>query len=95
MRDPPDFDGSDAGWREWVFAFESCAGLLDLDGLMDSAVGRSSARVNDQDAGALDNGLREKSRLLYHVLVQLLRGKAASIARSAERQNGADIWRLL
>ena len=27
--------------------------------------------------------------------MQLLRGKAATIARSAERQNGADIWRLL
>ena len=58
---PPDLDGSDAGWREWVFAFESHAGLLEFGDLMDSAVDRSSARAKDQDAGAWDDGLREKS----------------------------------
>ena len=45
---------------------------MGVDDLLDSAV----------DAGAWDDGLREQSRLLYHLLVQLLRGKAAAVARS-------------
>ena len=32
---------------------------------------------------------------MYHLLVQLLRGRAAAVARIAERHNGADIWILL
>ena len=51
---PPDFDGSEDGWKEWAFAFRSYVGLIELDGLLDSAVG----------AGALDDDLREISRLL-------------------------------
>ena len=64
---PPGFDGSEKEWEEWSFAFRSFVGLLELDGLLDSAVG----------AGALDDDLREKSRLLYHLLVHLLRGKGS------------------
>ena len=82
---PPDFDGSENGWKEWAFTFRSFAGLLELGGLLDSAVG----------AGAWDDGLRDKPRLLNHLLVQLLRGQAAAVARTAERQKGADMWILL
>ena len=44
------------------------------------------------DAGTWDHDLREISRLLYHLLVLLLQGKAAAVARHAGRQNGADLW---
>ena len=56
---PPYFDGSEAGWKEWMFAFESYAGLHELDDLMDRGT----------NAGTWDDGLRERSRLLYHLLV--------------------------
>ena len=68
-----------------MFAFESYAGLHKLGDIM----------YSELSAGAWDDGLREKSRLLYHLLVRAMRGKAASIARSAERQNGAEVWKLL
>ena len=58
-------------------AFKNYAGLLVFDDLLYSAV----------DAGAWDDGLRDKSRILYHLLVQLLRGNAAAVARSAEGAN--------
>ena len=64
----PDFVGSEDGWKEWAFALKSFAGLLELDDLLDSVV----------DAGTWDNDLRDKSGLLCHLLVQLLRGKAVS-----------------
>ena len=83
---PPNIDGSDTGWKEWVFAFESHAGLLELNELMEGAVGRISPRVSYAHAAAWDDNLRGQSKLLYHILVQLMRGKAASVARSAERE---------
>ena len=57
---PPNFDGSDTGWKDWVFAFESYAGLLELDDLMESVVGRSSLRVSYSHAAAWDDNLRGK-----------------------------------
>ena len=66
---PPDFDGSEAGWKEWMFAFESFAGLHEFDGLL----------YSELSAGAWTDGLRERTRLLYHLLVGVMRGKAASI----------------
>ena len=57
-----------------VFAFESYVGLLDLDDLMESAVGRSPHRVSYQHAAAWDDNLRANSKFLHHILVQLLWG---------------------
>ena len=68
-----------------MFAFESYGGLHELEDLL----------YSELSAGAWDDGLREKPRLLYHLMVRVLRGTAASIARSAERQNGVEVWNLL
>ena len=67
-----------------MFAFERYAGLHEFEDLL----------YSELSAGAWTDGLRERTRLLYHLLVGALRGKAASIVRAAERQNGAEVWRL-
>eukprot|EP00972_Heterocapsa_arctica_P073652 10875625-Heterocapsa_arctica.AAC.1 len=38
---------------------------------------------------------RQKSSLLFNLLVQLVRGRAMAVVRGVEKANGLECWRLL
>eukprot|EP00972_Heterocapsa_arctica_P017674 2612443-Heterocapsa_arctica.AAC.1 len=47
------------------------------------------------DSAALSLEGRQKSTLLYNLLVQLVRGRALAVVRGVDEANGLEVWRQL
>lgn len=87
----PTFDGTQSGFNDWRFRFEVSMSLLQLkDGMAAAAVSRTSLEFSDLSAQQ-----QYKTRVLYAILVQQIQGKALSIARLVDNENGYEVWRRL
>jgi len=82
------FSGNDQDWNEWAFSFRSYVYVLGLAELVEQA-GDAEAAPESVD---MSEEVRPKGEMLYHVLVQLLKGKARRIAMTVERGNGFKLW---
>ncbi len=72
---PRSFDGHGDHWNSFCFRFESDAALLG----MDKAMQKAAEATDPIDFDTVGDPLKESGRQLYHLLVQLVEGKAESI----------------
>ena len=88
---PPSFSGKQEDWSLWEWKFSSWCALLGAEEYMNAALlGDAFPSL----AECTPEG-RTVSKTLYHCFVQLLEGRAAQIARAAERGHGLHVWRKL
>ena len=82
------FSGKDEDWIEWSFTFRSYVFVLGLGPtlIMCEALGAAP------EAGDMEPTVARQSELLYHLLVQMLKGKAKKKAMAAEVSNGFKLW---
>ena len=85
------FNGKVEDWSEWKFGFKSYITMLGLSGMV------REAEANPEEPEILDMTpeAEHQAHLLYHLLVQLCKGKARNIARGVEEGNGFKLWRAL
>ena len=83
----------------WSFRFESWAGLLPdvagrpvLEFMELAAAARDETELQDE---ALGEEARKAARVLYHLLVQLVGGRALALVRRTPRGNGLLAWKRL
>ena len=89
------FSGEEQDWSGWKFKFEAWLSLVptqleDSLGVLESAERFNGPIVNDD----LDGACAVFSRLVYAILVQMLKGRALNIARRVPRQAGLELWRV-
>ena len=82
------FSGKDEDWIEWSFAFRSYAFVLGIQQEMRAV----DAMTDPPETVDMTPDIERSGELLYHVLVQLLKGKARRIAMSSEQGNGFKLW---
>ena len=82
------FTGKDEDWNEWAFSFRSYVYMLGSADLLEQA----SASSNPLETVDMTDEVQRQGEMLYHVLVQLLKGKARRIAMASERGNGFKLW---
>ena len=85
------FNGKVEDWSEWKFGFKSYITMLGLSGMV------REAEANPEEPEIIDMTpeAEHQAHLLYHLLVQLCKGKARNIARGVEEGNGFKLWRAL
>ena len=82
------FSGKDEDWLEWSFAFRSYAYVLQVGAQILACEGLG----DPPETVDMDEPTERQSEMLYHVLVQLLKGKARKKAMEAEVANGFKLW---
>ena len=82
------FSGKDEYWSEWSFAFRSYVFVL---GLGPSLILCESLGVAPE-TGDMEPNVVRQSELLYHLLVQMLKGKSKKKAMTVEVSNGFKLW---
>ena len=82
------FLGKDEDWNEWAFSFRNHFYMLGSADLLEQA----GASVTAPETTDMTEDVQSKSAMLYHVLVQLLKGKARRVAMASERGNGFKLW---
>ena len=87
----PTFSGRHEDFKEWIFPFESCCGLLAWTDLIE-AVLMLDGPANRQQLGA---GMEPVGLSLYHLLASTTHGKALSIVKLVDRGNGFEAMRHL
>lgn len=93
----PDFSGKAQDWQEWVFRARAWLSLLGEQGqytVDDLLVAAENSNVAVAQ-GNLGPGATNFSVILYNLLMQITRGRAAGIVRSVPRSAGLEAWRLL
>jgi len=88
---PQRFSGKPEHWDEWSWKFESYCSLLGMEEVMRTA-GDHEVEI---DVSTLRPDVQALIKTLYHVMVQLLDGRASRILRAVPRGNGAEAWRQL
>ena len=93
---PRSFSGADEEWDGWAFVARSHLSLLTEDAehwleVAEAAPGGSASVL----LAALTAEARDFARVLYHVLVSTVQGKALAVIRGGERANGLQCWVLL
>ena len=88
----PSFSGEDADWRQWSFVFESMAGLVHLDTMLDHCVTETEANLQ-LDRQSED--VAKKMKALYHILITTCKGKALTTLQMIPRHNGAIGWKRM
>ena len=85
------FNGKVEDWAEWKFGFKSYVTMLGLSTKM------REAELNPEEPELIDmtTEAETSAHLLYHLLVQLCKGKARNVARGTEEGNGFKLWRAL
>ena len=86
---PPPFSGEDADWYEWKFRFLSVMGLLRIADEM-KYCGAMQVPV---DFAQLNPASKQKSTLLYNLLIALVKGRALAVLRGVSDSNGLEVWR--
>ncbi len=83
---PKQFDGTEAQWRDWSFAFMAYCTVLDAE------LGRLMKAVHDREELVDPNTLRQEhvgfSHNLYYMLAMVLTGSALTEIRHIPQQNG-------
>ena len=87
----PPFSGDDADWFEWKFRFTSVMGLLRVAGEMKFC----AAMHEPVPFARLGPQAKQKSALLYNLLIALVKGRALAILRRVADSNGLEVWRQL
>ena len=90
---PPMWDGRDATYSEWKYKFEATMSLLDLDEGMRRFVGDGIEDVIP--LSAMTERDRAYSKLLFNILLHVTGGKALSLVRLGERNNGFAAWQRI
>ena len=85
---PEGFSGKDEDWLEWTFTFRSYGHCIDLGEGMDHA----SRMATEPEMLDMTPQAESKSKMLYHLLVQLLKGKARKLAMQMTEPNGFGLW---
>ena len=88
---PPPFSGDDADWFEWKFRFTSVMGLLRVAEEMKFC----AAMHEPVPFARLGPQAKQKSALLYNLLIALVKGRALAILRGVADSNGLEVWRQL
>ena len=88
---PQRFSGKPEHWDEWSWKFESYCSLLGMEEIMRTA-GDHDAVI---DMSTLRPDVQALIKTLYHLMAQLLDGRASRILRAVPRGNGAEAWRQL
>ena len=85
------FNGKVEDWAEWKFGFKSYVTMLGL------SIKMREAELNPEEPELIDmtTDAEQSAHLLYHLLVQLCKGKARNVARGTEEGNGFKLWRAL
>ena len=78
------FSGKDEDWLEWSFAFRSYAYVLQVG----AQIRTCETMAEPPETVDMDEPTERHSEMLYHVLVQLLKGKARNKAMAGEVANG-------
>ena len=86
---PPPFSGDDADWFEWKFRFTSVMGLLRVADEMKFC----AAMHEPVPFARLGPQAKQKSALLYNLLIALVKGRALAILRGVADSNGLEVWR--
>ena len=87
----PAFSGKREDFENWIFRFESYAGMLGWE----SAVAVVSTLAATLDEELLDEEQRVVSRALYHLLVTVCSGPALSLVKLTRRGQGFEALRRL
>ena len=82
------FTGKDEDWNEWAFSFRSYVYMLGSADLLEQASNSATA----PELVDMTDDMQRQGEMLYHVLVQFLKGKARRIAMASERGNGFKLW---
>ena len=86
------FSGADEDWRQWCFVFESMAGLVDLEQIMQGAEDTSEQELAwDRQR----DGVKLRMKVLYHLLIGTVRSKALTILQMVPKNKGAIGWKRL
>ena len=80
------FSGKEEDWNEWSFTFRSYVYMLGASELLEQLEREDTAPVRSD----MMPEVRRQGEMMYHVLVQLLKGKARRVAMKCERGNGFD-----
>jgi len=82
------FSGKDEDWIEWSFTFRSYVFVLGLGAslLLCENLGVAPETVD------MEPQVARQSELLYHLLVQMLKGKSKKKAMTVEVSNGFKLW---
>ena len=82
------FSGKDADWREFSFTFKSYAYTLGIGSTLAAAEALPEAPVMSDMVAEV----QEQSVLLYHLLIQVCKGKSRKVCMAAEEGNGFRLW---
>ena len=78
------FSGKDDGWNDWSFTIRSYANVVGAGSSL-----RECEVLGDppEESDMSDNAaLKQQSAVLYHLLVQLVKGKAKVVAKNRPRK---------
>lgn len=87
----PTFSGEQNEFHDWKFKFEVSMSLLQLREGMEAAI-RIQGPIDFSDLSA---EAQYKARVLFAILVQQVTGKALSIAKLVDSENGFEAWRRI
>ena len=87
-----DWQGDEKSWMRFKESYEAAMGLIDLDDLLRTAAANvTTLGLEGQTAETIF-----KSKIIYLTLKQLIRaGKALTLLKAAERNNGFESWRKI
>ena len=87
----PTFSGRDEAWQEWSSIFESVCGMAGLEDALDAA-GEDDAAIG---MALLSPERQWRARQMWFMLVNTVRGKALTMVRGCEKQNGIAAWKKI
>ena len=87
----PHFNGNENAFPDWKWKFEIAMSLLNIKSIMDQA----RTQVEPVELSSLDEQQTIQSQMLFAILAQALSGKALSILKLIENNNGLEAWRRL
>ena len=91
---PDRFYGDEAKWEDWHTLFESWAGPINVR--VSELLGQALKAPGKISYDALPTEMRVMTKLVFHVLLNLCRGRAAvMVRRQKATQNGFEAYRYL
>ena len=89
MNKCPYFSGRDTEWSERSFIFESVVAMANLEPAMEGAFNG----LPEKPIAELTPEMKLSAKQLYYLVVNAVRGKALTLARSADKHHGLAAWK--
>jgi hypothetical protein len=89
----PVFNGNQKDFEEWFFQFSAILGLLGLEDDMNSAA--NAAKEEDLVLQEIDDDKKSVAKVIWFLLVSVMRGNGQIVIKNAERYNGYIAWHRL